>query len=77
MTERPVVTVFGASLTRRTDPEYAIAERLGSLLARSGYAVMTGGYFGMMEAVSKGAKLPFILYRYRGNINSLTKLSYR
>jgi len=50
------VTVFGASMTRPTDPEYATAEHLGSLLAKSGYAVMTGGYFGMMEAVSKGAK---------------------
>ncbi|MBN1430362.1 MAG: LOG family protein [Anaerolineae bacterium] len=53
---RTVVTVFGASVTRRTDPDYAVAEHLGELLAQSGYAVMTGGYFGMMEAVSKGAK---------------------
>ncbi|MBN1309807.1 MAG: LOG family protein [Anaerolineae bacterium] len=57
MTEQPVVTVFGASMARPADPEYATAEHLGSLLAQAGYAVMTGGYFGMMEAVSKGAKL--------------------
>ncbi len=40
-----------------TDPEYVRAQYLGRLLAEAGYAVMTGGYFGSMEAVSKGARL--------------------
>lgn len=52
-----IVTVFGAAAMPSTDPEYVQAERLGRLLAEAGYAVMTGGYFGSMEAVSKGAKL--------------------
>jgi uncharacterized protein (TIGR00730 family) len=56
LSERPVVTVFGAAAMQPTDPDYIQAEHLGSLLATSGYAVMTGGYFGAMEAVSKGAR---------------------
>jgi uncharacterized protein (TIGR00730 family) len=51
-----IVTVFGAAAMSPTDPEYARAEHLGRLLAEAGYVVMTGGYFGSMEAVSKGAK---------------------
>lgn len=57
MATPPLVTVFGASAMPTTAPEYARAERLGRLLAEAGYTVMTGGYFGTMEAVSKGAKL--------------------
>ena len=34
---------------------YAEAQRLGALIAHAGYAVMTGGYCGTMEAVSRGA----------------------
>jgi uncharacterized protein (TIGR00730 family) len=37
------------------DAEYAEAVRLGSLLAGANYAVMSGGYNGVMEAVSRGA----------------------
>jgi uncharacterized protein (TIGR00725 family) len=53
----PIVSVFGASAPRPDDPDYQSAERLGRLLAEAGHAVMTGGYGGVMEAVSKGAKL--------------------
>jgi uncharacterized protein (TIGR00730 family) len=38
------------------DSEYAEAVRLGSLLAAANYAVISGGYSGVMEAVSRGAK---------------------
>jgi uncharacterized protein (TIGR00730 family) len=48
------VCVFGSARTKRTDPEYALAERLGEALARAGYAVITGGGPGIMEAVNKG-----------------------
>lgn len=53
---RGIVSVFGGSSPRRGAPAYAEAERLGYLLAENGYTVMTGGYSGVMEAASKGAK---------------------
>jgi uncharacterized protein (TIGR00730 family) len=48
------VSVFGSARTRQDDPEYAIGEKLGAALARAGYAVITGGGPGIMEAVNKG-----------------------
>jgi uncharacterized protein (TIGR00730 family) len=47
------VTVFGGS--RPNPTEYDAAQRLGHLLAAAGYTVLTGGYIGTMEAVSRGA----------------------
>jgi uncharacterized protein (TIGR00725 family) len=47
------VTVFGGS--RPSQKEYDQALRLGRLLAEAGFAVLTGGYIGVMEAVSRGA----------------------
>ena len=38
------------------DAVYQDALSIGSGLARAGYTVMSGGYFGVMEAVSKGAR---------------------
>ena len=49
------VTVFGGSQPKPGDPAYRQALRLGRLLAEAGYAVLTGGYIGTMEAVSRGA----------------------
>ena len=48
------VSVFGSARTRQEDPEYAAGEKLGAALARAGYAVITGGGPGLMEAVNKG-----------------------
>ncbi|MCY4147500.1 MAG: LOG family protein [Chloroflexi bacterium] len=50
------ISVFGSSQVRPGDPVYADAEALGRGLAQAGYAVMSGGYRGVMEAVSKGAR---------------------
>lgn len=50
----PAVSVFGSARTRRTAPEYALAQRLGAALARAGYGVITGGGPGVMEAANKG-----------------------
>jgi len=50
----PAISVFGSARTRREQPEYALAERLGAELANAGYAVITGGGPGIMEAVNKG-----------------------
>lgn len=54
MTER-ILTVFGGSMPKPGSEAYQQAERLGSLAARAGWRVATGGYIGTMEAVSKGA----------------------
>ena len=51
------ITVYGSSQVQPPQPEYQDAENIGQELARAGYAIMSGGYYGIMEAVSKGAKL--------------------
>ena len=48
------VTVFGGSSPRPGEPAYEDAYRLGELLGSAGYTVLTGGYIGTMEAVSRG-----------------------
>jgi uncharacterized protein (TIGR00730 family) len=50
----PAITVFGSARTKRDDPYYAAGVALGAALARRGFAVITGGGPGMMEAVNKG-----------------------
>lgn len=52
----PVVTVFGSSDVQPGDAEYSDGVRLGRLLTEAGFAVATGGYGGLMEAVSSGAR---------------------
>ncbi len=49
------VTVFGGSYPKEGDAAYAQAYQLGKLLALAGHSVLTGGYIGTMEAVSRGA----------------------
>ena len=51
-----VVTIFGGSAPQPGEAAYAQAELLGKTLATAGFAVATGGYIGVMEAASKGAK---------------------
>jgi uncharacterized protein (TIGR00730 family) len=51
----PAISVFGSARVSRESPEYALAERIGGLLAEAGYAVITGGGPGVMEAANKGA----------------------
>ncbi len=53
--DQKAVTVFGGRHPVPGDLEYREALELGSLLAGANYAVMSGGYSGVMEAVSKGA----------------------
>ena len=50
----PAISVFGSARTPRDHQEYAFAERLGAALARAGFAVITGGGPGVMEAANKG-----------------------
>ena len=49
------VSVFGSARTHRDAPEYALGVEVGAALARAGYAVITGGGPGTMEAANKGA----------------------
>lgn len=49
------VSVFGSARTKPDHPEYATARALGGALARAGFAVITGGGPGAMEAVNRGA----------------------
>ena len=49
------VTIFGGSQPKPGDQVYQDGMRLGTLLAKAGYTVLTGGYIGTMEAVSRGA----------------------
>lgn len=51
-----VITVFGSSRPREGDPHYALAFHLGGQLASRGFTICSGGYGGVMEAVSRGAK---------------------
>lgn len=53
----PAVAVFGSARTAPDHPYYELGVRVGSALARSGYAVITGGGPGAMEAANKGASV--------------------
>jgi uncharacterized protein (TIGR00730 family) len=50
------VTLFGSSLPGEHSAAYAEARRLGGLLAERGLVVCNGGYSGLMEATSRGAR---------------------
>jgi uncharacterized protein (TIGR00725 family) len=51
-----VITIFGSSRPREHEANYAEARALGAALAAKGFIACTGGYGGVMEAVSRGAK---------------------
>ena len=51
----PAVSVFGSARSKPDSVECELAERLGGALTRAGYAVITGGGPGVMEAANKGA----------------------
>jgi uncharacterized protein (TIGR00730 family) len=50
----PAVSVFGSARTKPGSPECELAQQLGGALARAGYAVITGGGPGVMEAANRG-----------------------
>ncbi len=58
MTDIPerIVTIFGGSKCGESDTEYVQARRAGELLAQAGFTICTGGYLGVMEAASRGAR---------------------
>lgn len=56
MKQETIVTVFGSSRPREGDADYEEARLLGRSLGESGFAICSGGYDGVMAAVSRGAK---------------------
>ena len=55
MENKKFVTVFGSSIPKPGDEEYTTAYNLGKKLAANGLNVCSGGFQGIMDAVSKGA----------------------
>ena len=53
---RKAVAIFGSARTTRDDPYYEAARRTAELLAQAGYAIITGGGPGIMEAGNRGAR---------------------
>jgi uncharacterized protein (TIGR00730 family) len=52
----PAVSIFGSARTKPADPYYEAAVKTGELLGRAGFAIITGGGPGIMEAGNKGAR---------------------
>jgi len=51
-----IVTIFGGSRCNEKSPEYQQAKEVGGRLAEAGFTICTGGYLGVMEAASRGAR---------------------
>jgi len=55
-TDDKIVTIFGGSRCGEDSVEYNEAKELGGKLAEAGFTICTGGYLGVMEAASRGAR---------------------
>ena len=70
-----IVTIFGGSKCQEGDFAYEHARRIGQLLAESGHTICTGGYLGVMEAASRGARerggrvLGIVMNQFKGEPN--------
>ena len=54
--DEKIITIFGGSKCKEDSPEYIEAKALGARLAEAGFTICTGGYLGIMEAASRGAR---------------------
>ena len=55
-TDERIITIFGGSKCDENSEEYRQAKQLGEKLAEAGFTICTGGYLGVMEAASRGAR---------------------
>ncbi|HNU08378.1 MAG TPA: LOG family protein [Pyrinomonadaceae bacterium] len=55
-TKDKIITIFGGSRCGEDSEEYKEAKKLGGMLAEAGFTICTGGYLGIMEAASRGAR---------------------
>jgi uncharacterized protein (TIGR00730 family) len=75
MTDEKIVTIFGGSRCVEGSEEYRQAKELGSNLAEAGFTICTGGYLGIMEAASQGARekggrvLGIVMNQFKGEPN--------
>lgn len=56
MSSEKIVTIFGGAKCGEESEEYAQARCVGQLLAERGFTICTGGYLGVMEGASRGAR---------------------
>lgn len=56
LSDEKIVTIFGGSKCDSNSLEYKQAKEVGQRLAEAGYTICTGGYLGVMEAASLGAR---------------------
>jgi uncharacterized protein (TIGR00730 family) len=52
----PAVTVFGSARTPAAHPTYGLVREIAAALGRAGFAIITGGAGGLMEAANRGAR---------------------
>ena len=79
--DRPLIAVFGSSTVKPGSAAYELAHAVGREIGRAGAGVMTGGYHGAMEAVSRGAHemgghvvgVTVELFEKRGPVNAFVK----
>lgn len=75
MEKERIVTIFGGSRCGEDSLEYKQAREVGGRLAEAGYTICTGGYLGVMEGASRGARekggrvLGIVMNQFKGEPN--------
>jgi len=79
----PSVSIFGSARTQPTDPYYKLAIQTAKAIAKKGFAIITGGGGGVMEAANRGAQQAkgiscglSIQLPFEANVNSFIDRKY-